>query len=93
MHLQEWNTPPPLPTCIEKEDVELDYKPEDESIIAETGEEEHSGLVEAQNLEMTDRSVSRDLDPDIDHEPDTDMEREANPRIQKRQLQQQHSDS
>ena len=40
---------PPLSSHIEEEDV--DYKPEDEKIAARTGEEEHSGLAEPQNVE------------------------------------------
>ena len=38
---------------IDDEDVEMDYKPEDERIKAETRVEEHSRLVEMQNIDWS----------------------------------------
>ena len=46
--------------CIEEEeDMEMDYKPEDEINTAETRDEEPNGLVGIQNEKMTDQSVSK----------------------------------
>ena len=42
----------------------MDFKPEDEKIAAGTGEEEHSGLAEPQNVEKTYQLVNPD--PDVD---------------------------
>ena len=50
---------------------EIDFKPEDEKIAAGTGEEEHGGLAEPQNVEKTYQLVNINPDPDIDPEPDT----------------------
>ena len=47
------------PTCKDNRDVEMDYKPKEENISAETGEE-YNGLEEIQNVDMIDRTISRD---------------------------------
>ena len=44
---------------------EIDFKLEDEKIAAGTGEEEHSGLAEPQNVE-TYQLVNINPDPDVD---------------------------
>ena len=44
----------------------MDFKLEDEKIAAGTGEEEHSGLAEPQNVEMTYQLVNINPDPDVD---------------------------
>ena len=49
----------------------MDYKPEDERIKAETRVEEHSRLVEMQNIDMIAQLVNGDTNPDVNHEPDT----------------------
>ena len=54
--------------AIDDEDVEMDYKPEDERIIRG---EEHSRLVEMQNINMIAQLVNGDTNPDVNHEPDT----------------------
>ena len=63
---------PSIPTHIEDEDVEMDYKTEVEKIAAGTGEE-ISWTTECRD----DWSIIIiDLGPDIDPEPDTGMKRE-----------------
>ena len=60
-------TPPPLPSCITNDDMEISYKPKNEA--AET-EDKHSRLAETQNVDMTYRTVRGDLNLDLNPEPD-----------------------
>ena len=67
IHQEQWKPPPPLPSCITNDDMEISYKPKNEA--AET-EDKHSRLAETQNVDMTYRTVRGDLNLDLNPEPD-----------------------